>query len=54
MMDRTYTVEHQRENNGWRLRLYEDGEEAGGGVFPDNEGQGQQDAENEGFFFVGV
>jgi hypothetical protein len=51
-MKRTYTIEFEEEAKRWRLRLFEDGEDAGGGVFPDDDGEGFQDAQECAFDFT--
>jgi hypothetical protein len=49
MIEYTYEIEPRPESlgGGWRLRLLEDDEEVGGGVFPDDEYQDAVDTANE-------
>jgi hypothetical protein len=49
MIEYTYEIEPRPESlgGGWRLRLLEDAEEVGGGVFPDDEYQDAVDTANE-------
>ncbi|MCF3948271.1 hypothetical protein [Acidiphilium iwatense] len=55
---RAYEIEHRSDalGGGWRLRLTEDGEESGGGVFPaiddETDKDAYQDALNEGEAWV--
>ena len=49
MIEHSYEIEPRPADlgGGWRLRLLENGEEVGGGVFPAGPSQGAQDAAYE-------
>jgi hypothetical protein len=46
-MEYSYEITPHSSGDGWQLRLLEDGQEVGGGVFPEDDGAGYEDANQQ-------